>query len=166
MHIDDDHKYHGAALIQIAEDPRFTAINSMMLGRRVCRNAYRINDSIAVYLKYASKPNKSHREYVFTFHKSHLAELKQIDEKANSTFLALVCVEARQICALTYGELTRLVARRKKAKGSVEDQYVLLVTAETRQQLRVYVNDPGTRNTMLGNPIVVPRNAFPSKVFS
>ena len=29
MNIKDDHFYHGAALIQIAEDKRFTAINAL-----------------------------------------------------------------------------------------------------------------------------------------
>jgi len=29
MNIDDNHMYHGAALIQIAEHPQFTAINSL-----------------------------------------------------------------------------------------------------------------------------------------
>ncbi len=32
MTIHDDHMYHGAALIQIAEHPQFTAINSLKLG--------------------------------------------------------------------------------------------------------------------------------------
>ena len=31
MKIDDDHMYHGAVLLQIAEHPRFTAINTIEL---------------------------------------------------------------------------------------------------------------------------------------
>ena len=33
MKIRDDHMFHGAALIQIAEHPRFTAINSLVVGK-------------------------------------------------------------------------------------------------------------------------------------
>jgi hypothetical protein len=69
MKIRDDHMYHGAALIQIAEHPQFTAINSMKVKAVKYENAYKINDDISVYLKYSTKPNKAFREYVFNFHK-------------------------------------------------------------------------------------------------
>ena len=56
MKINDDHMYHGAALTQIAEHPQFTAINAFKHANRPSRSAFRINDDIGVYLKYASKP--------------------------------------------------------------------------------------------------------------
>ena len=59
MKINDDHMYHGAALIQIAEDPRFTAINVFQGGEGVSRSAFRINADIGVFLKYATKPKPS-----------------------------------------------------------------------------------------------------------
>lgn len=96
MRVDDDHMYHGAALIQIAEDPQFTAINSFKLAAGVSRSAYRINDDIGVYLKYASKPTPAYREYLFTFQKQHLAELAAIAKATEKVFAALVCVKARQ----------------------------------------------------------------------
>ena len=59
MKIDDDHMYHGAVLLQIAEHPRFTAINTIELSGQKSRSAYRINDRIGIFLKYASKPSKT-----------------------------------------------------------------------------------------------------------
>jgi hypothetical protein len=49
MKIDDDHMYHGAALIQIAEHPQFTAINSFEGKLAHYENTYRINGDVAVY---------------------------------------------------------------------------------------------------------------------
>jgi len=163
--IDKDHMYHGAALIQIAEDSQFTAINSFKLATGVSRTAYRINADIGVYLKYASKPTPAHREYLFTFRKQHLAELAEIAKATQKVFVALVCVKARQVCCLPYVGLTKLIDARRKAQGCTEDQYVLLVTVPANKNFRVYVNKPGARNTMLGKPVVIGRNDFPGEIF-
>ena len=166
MKIDDDHMYHGAALIQIAEDPQFTAINSFKLAAGVSRSAYRINDDIGVYLKYASKPTPAFREYGFTFQKQHLAELEEIAKATTNVFVALVCVKARQICCVRYSDLTKMVEARKNAKGAAEDQYLILITLPAGKSFRVYVNKPGVKKTMLGKALVVSRNDFPSVVFT
>jgi hypothetical protein len=70
--------YHGAALTQIAEDERFTAINAFKDRDEVSRSAFHINDDMAVYLKYATKPTPTHDEYVFLFNVQHLEELSRI----------------------------------------------------------------------------------------
>jgi hypothetical protein len=165
MKIDDDHMYHGAALIQIAEHPQFTAINSFKGKLAAYENAYRINSDIAVYLKYAAKPNKSHQEYVFTFSMANLDELAALVKVNGKTYLALVCVQAREVCSLPYDRLQKLIVRRQKAVGKVEDQYTLLVTARKNEGLHVYVNAPNKKNTKLGNDIVVSRKAFPGDLF-
>jgi len=166
MKVDDDHLYHGAALIQIAEHPQFTAINSFKGKLANYENAYRINTDIAVYLKYASKPTKSFEEYVFTFAKAHLDELEAIARAVPKTFLALVCVEAREVCCLSYNQLLSLIARRRNAFGGAESQYVILVTAQKGRSLHVYVNAPHTKKTKLGKKdIVVSRSAFPGDLF-
>jgi hypothetical protein len=165
MKIDDDHMYHGAALIQIAEHPQFTAINSLKGKLADYKNAYRINSDIAVYLKYAGKPNKAHHEYVFTFNRANLAELDAIARVNGKTFLALVCVDAREVCTLPYNELQTLITRRRNAAGKVEDQYTLLVTAQKNEKLHVYVNAPNTKNKKLKRDIIVSRNSFPSDLF-
>jgi len=92
VRIHDDHLYHGAVLIQIAEHASFTAINSFKLASGTSRSAYRINDDMGVYLKYASKPKGPFKEYAFTFHEPHLAELKEISKTTSNVLVALVCV--------------------------------------------------------------------------
>ncbi len=165
MKIHDDHLYHGSALIQIAENPNFTAINALKLGKKVVRVAYRINDDISVYFKYASKPFGAHKEYVFTFTKDHLEELAKIATVTPATFVALICVKDREICTLPYADLQMLLKRREKNHGAPEDSLTVLVTVEAGKSLRVYVNASGKRNTMLGKALVVSRSAFPGDIF-
>lgn len=165
MKIDDDHLYHGAALIQIAEHPQFTAINSFKGKLADYENAYRINSDIAVYLKYAGKPNKARREYVFNFSKANLAELDAIAKVNGKTFLAMICVDAREVCCLPYDQLLTLIARRQRSAGKAENQYTLLVTAQKNAGLHVYVNAPHKKNTKLGKDIIVNRSAFPGDLF-
>ena len=69
MKIDNDHLYHGAALIQIAEHGHFTAINPLRVDNRTLRGAYRVNDTTGLFLKYCTAPRKPHDEYMFTFNR-------------------------------------------------------------------------------------------------
>src|SRR5262249_49248048 len=152
--------YHGSALIQIAEHPQFTAINSLANHGEAVRIAYKVNNDIAVYLKYASQPN-SIKEYVFKFTESQLQELAEIAQVQPHTFLVLVCVKDREICCLSYRQLLELIERRREAKGSSEHQYVILVTVPAGKSLRAYINAPGVRKKFLGKELIVGRNAFP-----
>lgn len=165
MKIRDDHLYHGAALIQIAEDHRFTAINALKIGAKVINSAYKINDHIAVYFKYAVKPHGKYKEYVFTFRSDHLLHLRKIAAANESAFIAMICVDAREVCVITVDQLHDLINRRQKANGGPEDQYTVLVTAQAGKSLRVYANHPGKKGTILGKQLVVSRNAFPSALF-
>ena len=99
MRIDDDHLYHGAALIQIAEDPHFTAINALGADGVALRNAFRVNADIGVLLKYSSSPKGRVKEYQFTFTAEHLAQLDVLASEVASVFVALVWVKGRQICS-------------------------------------------------------------------
>jgi hypothetical protein len=163
MKIRDDHLYHGAALIQIAEHPQFTAINSLKTKAVKHENAYKINDNIAVYLKYATKPVRG--EYLFTFTQKHLAELGVIAKSNEKTFLALVCVKGLEICCLTYDMLQLLINRRLSVVKHPENQYSLLATLPAGKSFRVYVNAPGVKKQKLGPDTVVSRNAFPGNLF-
>ena len=165
MKIHDDHLYHGSALIQIAEHPQFTAINSLKLGKSVVRVAYRVNDDVAVYFKYASKPTHAYNEYVFTFTKEHLAELSKIAQATPKTFVALVCVKDREICCITYANVFALLAKREKALGATEENLTVLVTMQKNKSLRVYVNAPGKKGSILPKAIIVSRSAFPKVIF-
>lgn len=165
MKIHDDHLYHGAALIQIAEHPQFTAINSMKLKRNIVRTAYKINDDIGIYLKYARRPTKAFKEYPFTFNTEHLSDLAAIATSTNKLYVALVCVKGKEICCISYRELSALIEKRRKAKKADEEQYTILVTMLAGKSMRVYVNSPGEKKKILGRQLVVSRSAFPAKLF-
>jgi hypothetical protein len=165
MHIDDDHLYHGAALIQVAEDPNFTAINSLRTAGGVLHNAYRINHDIGLYLKYCAKPTAPFDEYQFTFTVAHLEELEAITSVSLKAFIALVCVEDRHICCITYARLLGLVNARRKSKGSDEQQYAILATLEKGKAFRVYVNAAGKKKMFVGKQLTVARNAYPGVLF-
>ena len=165
MKIADDHMYHGAALLQISEHPRFTAINSIEVSGHKSRSAYRINDNIGIFLKYASKPSRNLGEYTFTFTDIHLQELAEIDSQMANTFIALVCVKDREIACLPFARLQELVERRRKKKGTPEEQYVVLVTAPEGKSLRAYVNWPDRKKSILGKELIIKRQAFPNAIF-
>lgn len=165
MKIDNDHMYHGAALIQIAEHPKFTSINSLKVKTVVVENGYEVNDGIGVLLKYARKPVGRFGEYLFGFTQENLGDIVRIDSATNSLFLALVCVKAREICSLSYQEFCALIQRRKTAKGADEDQYQILVTTPRGKGFRVYVNAPGVKKRILGSAMIVSRSNFPEKIF-
>ena len=166
MYIDDDHLYHGAALIQIAEDPNFTAINSLRITAGTLRNAYRINQDVGLYLKYATTKTKAHSENAFTFTRAHLDELEAISNVVLKIFIALVCVKDKQICCLSYAHFLKLISFRREEKGADEDQYVVLAQLPSGSAFRAYVNAPGTRNKYAGKQLKIARNALPSVLFS
>ena len=165
MRINQDHLYHGAALTQIAEHEQFTAINAVRVNKRPHRSAFRINDSHCVYLKYATKPTKPHDEYIFTFLEAHLDDLKQLSKKSDKLFVALVCVEDHEICLLPYQTLLDLIAKRHTKKGSLEDQYTLLVLLESGKQFRVNMNLPNRRKFYVGESVLIARKDFPNRLF-
>jgi hypothetical protein len=164
MKIHDDHMYHGAALIQIAEHDQFTAINSLTVKKKTVPSAYKINDHIAVYLKYAAESHDPYDEYVFTFKSEHIQTIRAIAAGVDRMVIALVCVEDREVCAITADELSVMISERQKAHGGPEDQYTLLVTAEKGKSLRAYMNKPGVKGKSLKRRIIS-RNAFPNIVF-
>ncbi len=165
MQINDKHMYHGAAIAQIAEHPSFTAINVFKDADRISRNAFRVNDDIAVYFKYATTQTRRHNEFVFTFTADNLDEIRRIANLVPRTFLALVCVKARHICCLTHDKLENLLDRRTQDVGYEEHQYTVLATLEQGKSFRVYVNKSGQKNATLGNPILISRNKFPDDLF-
>lgn len=165
MRINDDHMYHGAALTQIAEHPSFTAINVFKTDDGKSRSAFKINDSIGVYLKYASRPTGAAKEYVFTFTGSHLKEIADLKAKSEKVFVVLVCIAEREICVLPVSELESLIAARTKRNKAPEAQYQALVTAPANKSFRVYMNVPGKKGQALGVR-TVKRSSFPGLIFA
>lgn len=167
MKINEEHLYHGAALIQIAEFSTFKAINPFILpDGSNSRSTYVVNTDKAVYLKYASKPKKPFNEYVFTFSLSNLKELEELERHFKTrVFVAMVCLEAQEICAITLEELKQHIERRKAARGKNETSYQIIVTAPANSAFRVYVNEPGKKKSALGKQNVR-RNHFPGVIFA
>ena len=166
MKVDDKHFYHGAAIMQIAEDEHFTAINPLLLNGHTSYNGFLINRGIAIYPKYAGRPRGSFKEYQFTFKHENIEELEQIREHNRRLYIALVCVRDREICGLTYEQFRSLYERRQEDLGHDEEQFVVLVTLPKGKQFRVYVNAAGTRNKYLGEQLLVARSAFPGMLFN
>lgn len=164
MKIHDDHLYHGAALIQVAEHPQFTAINSLNVDGEAHRSAYKVNDHIGIFLKYSVTPSRNYDEYTFTFNTDHLDALQQIDGKVETLVLVLVCVKDRGTCCITYDEFMKMVEKRRELKGSEEGQYIVKVTVPEGKSMRAYLDFPGKKKTILGE-IIVPRNRFPDLLF-
>ena len=165
MKVDDKHFYHGAAVMQIAEDRHFTAINPLQINGSICHNGFLINTNIVVYPKYAAKPKGRHKEYQFTFKEENRAELAQIAQHHPHLFISLVCVHDREICCLTYQQFRDLHERRLNDVGHEEEQFVVLVTLPEGKKFRVYVNASGTRGKYLGKQILVARSCFPAVLF-
>ena len=167
MAIDKDHKYHGAALLQIAEYPQFTAINAYKSSGKISRSSFVINADIGIYLRYRSEPDPTcHSEYSFQFNQNNLEELEELDKRLERVFIVLICDEAKGICCIPYTILLDLIMGRLDAKDDVEDIYTILVTAQARQSFRVYINCPGKRNTMVGKRHTVARTSFPKCLFA
>lgn len=165
MKIHDDHLYHGAALIQIAEHPQFTAINSLTIHNKILRSAYKINDHIGVYLKYCVNPTESFDEYTFTFNSQHLEELTQVAGQVQKLILVMVCVKVRSICYVKHDSLLAMIERRREKKGEIENQYIVKVTAPKGRSMRVYMDYPGKKKTILGKALIVPWSKFPAVLF-
>jgi len=94
-----------------------------------------------------------------------LKEIQEIENRSKKAFIALVCVKDREICLISRSELMALINERVRAKESKEDSYTLLVVVPKGKSLRVYMNAPGVKKTMLTEKIVA-RKLFPDLIFS
>lgn len=96
--IDEYHRYHGAALSQVAEHPDFSSVNKVV--GMDSRSVYQINHNIGMYVKHSTLENN---EWRFTFAPTHQEEVRQLFVRfPDRTFVVLVCGD--EICCLTYGE--------------------------------------------------------------
>jgi hypothetical protein len=165
MKINDDHLLHGAALTHIAEHTQFTAINTVRITGALSRSAFRINDSIGIYLKYALEPKAPSADYIFTFNKDNKSELTSLSRQYERLFIIMVCYKHRQICSLHYSELQAWLNRRRRALGKDEHTSTILVGLAKGKAFRVNMNQPGRRKVYLDTPQLVPRIRFPDCLF-
>jgi hypothetical protein len=166
MKIRTEHKYLGAALMQIAESDNFTAINPLRLNGGSVNNAFLINADTCIFLKYGQDP-KPTGEYQFTFTAEQLQSIEAAGRhyQKPQVFVGLVCVEAQEVCCLDALQFDAMIAARAKTAGAVEDSYQVLVTAPDGKSLRAYTNASGRKGVIAGKETVISRNRFPECLF-
>src|SRR5205814_1735442 len=118
MHIHDDHRHYGSALIQIAEDRHFSAINAFRYKGRSSRCGFRVNKDIGIYIRYRTEAKgKRWPVYSFLFSEENLKELLAMHKRLDRLYLALICVDAREICCLPHADFEELIGARREATG-------------------------------------------------
>lgn len=165
MKIRTEHQTLGAALMQIAEDNSFTAINPLRLGGEKINNAFLINTDTCLFLKYRQEPVGAHEEYVFTFSMDVIASINSAKKFYKKIFFGLVCVEGQEVCCIDISQFDGMVNARKATFGGDEDTYQVLVTIPNGKSLRVYMNAARTKGFVAGTKLITPRSRFPSALF-
>ncbi|HEY6094790.1 MAG TPA: hypothetical protein VIU93_07535 [Gallionellaceae bacterium] len=145
MKIQEQDRFHGAALTQIVEHESFKALNraSPKYGH------YLVNTDRHVFAKY-SKATRS--PWSFTFQPNDLKSIQAEISAGNTVFLCLVC-GTTTVCALTEEEFSKLID----------------LAFPSAQWVRVEVPSGGSCHLSgsLGSlKRTVPHNSFPEKVFA
>ena len=166
MKIRTEHQNLGAALMQIAEDDNFTAINPLRLRGAKINNAFLINADTCLFLKYGQEPKGAHQEYKFTFSSDVLDSIELSTEFYQKIFIGLVCVEDQEICLIDMEQMTEMLQARIKTAGQEEEVYQVLVTVPEGKSLRAYTNASGRKGVVAGREKVISRNRFPSGLFA
>lgn len=144
--------------------PQFTSISAVRAAGDQSQSAFRINETIGVYLKYATDPKPLNADYVFRFTNPNKDELRSLDGLCEDVYIAMVCVQDRHICCISYGELAAWFKKHEEALGHDEDTSTLLVHLPPGQNFQCNMNMP-SRRTYLDQPQLVPRNRFPNVLF-
>lgn len=164
MKINDDHMFHGAALVQIAEFGQATSIKPFIYKRKVSRSAFVINGKTADYLKFRREASGS-GEYSFQFTMHNRGELRQLAVKyKRRLFIGLICVDAREICCIAYDDFQRMVNARRIAVGRDEKEITMGASLRPGGRFEVGVNEPGRRGRYEDGQNV-PRSDFPRSLF-
>lgn len=165
MKIDAIQKYHVQVLAQIVGHQKFDSIKVFKPFQGFLRRAYLVNQNTGLYIKYAKKPNNNlNQEYVFTFRRDNMRGLEEMTANAKCLYIALACVEDKDICGISYEQLLDLVERRKKIRKA-EVQHGLFVTVNKEGSFQVYVYTPGTYGKILGDPMIAYHEDFPKMLF-
>jgi hypothetical protein len=165
MKIRTEHQNLGAALMHIAEDDNFTAINPLKLKGQKVNNAFLINTDTCLFLKYSQAPKGSAQEYKFTFSSDVMDSIELAAEHYKKIFMGLVCVEDQTICCIDFEQMTEMLHARIRTAGAEEEVYQVLVTAPEGKSLRVYTNASGRKGVVAGKEKIISRNRFPGCLF-
>lgn len=140
-----DHKdfMHGAALVAIAEHPRFSALNraSDKYGH------FKVNDNRHVFIKYRDGDGP---DYAFNFNPDDVQLMQSSVSRTSCVYAILVC-GTEVITALSMLDLGRLIDMKSRRQQWVK------VRADPRKRLRI-------RGPLGELGRLIPRNAFPSQV--
>ena len=167
MKIDANDLHYGAALKQIADDRSFKSINADREGGNKSRCSFRVNADIGVYIRSGTEPKTRFQHYVFNFKQDNLREIAALAARCPKTFVVLVCLKDAEICVIRHQELLNLIDLRQQEVGGDEEQYNIQVTIPKGQSMRVYMNKPGSKKLIVGkSPMIVPRDAFPKRIFA
>jgi hypothetical protein len=144
MKIQQKHLFHGAALTQIVEDPRFTALNKAdeKYGH------YQINHNKRLLVKYTAN-NRS--PWSFTLQSDDIDTIMNDIYSEQESFLCLVCGK-KTICILTAEEFENLV------DANSENAQWIKVESPPNSGMRV----SGSEGNILS---VIAHNTFPKKLF-
>ncbi len=137
--------FHGAALTQIVEDPRFTALNKAdeKYGH------YQVNHNKRLLVKHASNDEAP---WIFTIQPDDIDTVVADISSDQDSFLCLVCGQTT-ICILTTEEFETVVDTSGTAPQRIK------VECPPASGMRV----SGSNGSM---DSVIPHNAFPRKIFS
>jgi len=154
----------GAALMQIAEDGRFSSINPLFVKGKKIPNGFLVNGDTALFLRYRSKGEQ--RNYRFQYTHENLQDIvKTPMEDFTRVILGMVCVEDREVCCVDLAELTEMMHFRDGPPIVDDDTpYTLTVKAEENRSFRVSGKEQGAN--FIAHDVVIPRNRFPDCVFS
>lgn len=146
MQIKPKNYYHGAALIQIVEDPSFTALNKAdsKYGH------YFINQDIRLLVKHATNNTSP---WGFTLQSDDIDIITSDIKQGFRTFVCLVC-GLRTVCPLTIEQLKQVVKMPCE-----KSQNITISCPGKKNQLKV----KGPEGEVKGK---IPHNSFPSVIFS
>jgi hypothetical protein len=138
--------FHGAAFARIVGHGEFTGLNRVAPRRY---GHYRLNDNVVFCVKYSDRGGS---RWTFGFSSGEIRELATDRWPSDQRFVVLVCGRLG-ICTLDRDDLRKVLAI-KQTSG----QQWIEVTAPSGKSFRVR----GSRGRL---DRVVPRNAFPGRLF-
>ena len=163
MRLEDEQHYLGAALMQIAENDRFSSINPLVMNGQKLKNAFLINETAFLFLKYRHKGEA--KSYRFHFSADHLTSIEMIGGKDTSrVFVGLVCLEDRQVCCLDLEQLTAMMHTRNGPGINQDADYTVSVMAEDNRMFRVFGRETG--GNYQHDEVKIARNRFPECILT
>jgi hypothetical protein len=146
MKIQQQDLFHGAALMQVVEDPQFKALNKAGDGKY---GHYVLNNDTRLFVKYTTGAGP---EFVFNLSDSDVAAIREDEAAGHNVFLVLVCSDVT-ICAVVSDDLWVVADEAPNANQQV------WVQAEPGKSMRFGKGQHQLERT-------IPHNSFPTVVLA